>query len=41
MLLFLQQAGVGGLSVEQAGTQDIVQHELALFAQDNWQPARS
>src|SRR5947209_20357027 len=29
-LLYLQQAGVGGLSVEQAGTQSIVQNELAL-----------
>ena len=38
-LLYLQQAGVGGLSVEQAGTQAIVQHELALFLQDTWKPS--
>ena len=36
VLLYLQQAGVGGLSVEQAGTQVIPQHDLALFVQDNW-----
>ena len=34
----LQQAGVGGLSVEEAGTQDIPQVEPALFIQDKWQP---
>jgi hypothetical protein len=34
--LYLQQAGVGGLSVEQAGTQKIPQHDLAVFVQDNW-----
>ena len=38
LLLFLQQAGVGGLSVEEAGTQDIPQLEPALFIQDKWQP---
>ena len=38
MILYLQQAGVGGLSVEEAGTQDIQQKELALFVQDQWQP---
>ncbi|MGE0452728.1 MAG: carboxypeptidase regulatory-like domain-containing protein [Vicinamibacteria bacterium] len=38
VLLYLQQAGVGGLSVEEAGTQDIPQTELAFFAQDKWQP---
>ena len=38
LLLFLQQAGVGGLSVEEAGTQDIPQIEPALFIQDKWQP---
>ncbi|NKB71137.1 MAG: TonB-dependent receptor plug domain-containing protein [Candidatus Latescibacteria bacterium] len=37
--LYLQQAGVGGLSVEEAGTQEIPQHELALFVQDSWQPS--
>jgi Carboxypeptidase regulatory-like domain/TonB dependent receptor len=39
LLLFQQQGGVGGLSVEQAGTQAIVQHELALFLQDTWKPS--
>jgi hypothetical protein len=34
--LYLQQAGVGGLSVEEAGTQKIPQHDLAVFVQDNW-----
>ena len=38
LLLFLQQAGVGGLSVEEAGTQDIPQIEPSLFIQDKWQP---
>ncbi len=38
LILYLQQAGVGGLSVEEAGTQDIQQKELALFVQDQWQP---
>jgi outer membrane receptor protein involved in Fe transport len=38
LLLFLQQFGVGGLSAEEAGTQDIPQTELAIFAQDKWQP---
>ena len=38
LLLYLQQAGVGGLTVEEAGTQDIPQTEPALFIQDKWQP---
>lgn len=38
LLLFLQQVGVGGLSAEEAGTQDIPQTEFAIFAQDKWQP---
>ena len=38
LFLYLQQAGVGGLSVEEAGTQDIPQVEPALFIQDKWQP---
>jgi len=38
VLLYLQQAGVGGISVEDAGTQTIVQNELAAFFQDLWQP---
>ena len=37
LLLFLQFAGVGGKSVEQAGTQTITQIEPALFVQDKWQ----
>ena len=39
ILLYLQQSGVGGLTVEEAGTQQILQHELALFVQDSWQPS--
>jgi hypothetical protein len=38
LLLYLQQAGVGGLTVEEAGTQDIPQTEPAFFIQDKWQP---
>ena len=37
VLFYLEQAGVGGLTVEEAGTQSIPQHELALFVQDSWQ----
>jgi hypothetical protein len=37
LLLFLQQAGVGGLSVEEAGTQEIPQVEPSFFIQDKWQ----
>jgi len=37
VLLYLQQAGVGGLSVEEAGTQTITQKEPAVFYQDTWQ----
>ncbi|PYQ15088.1 MAG: hypothetical protein DMF80_10570 [Acidobacteria bacterium] len=40
VLLYLQQAGVGGLSVEEAGTQDIPQRSVAVFLQDKWQPSR-
>lgn len=36
--LYLQQAGIGGLSVDESGTQTIIQHELALFLQDSWKP---
>ncbi len=39
LLLFLQQAGVGGRTVEEAGTQDIDQTEIALFFQDTWKPS--
>jgi hypothetical protein len=35
--LFLQFAGVGGKSVDEAGTQTIPQLEPAMFAQDKWQ----
>jgi hypothetical protein len=41
VLLYLQQAGVGGLSVEEAGTQSIPQTEPAIFIQDKWQPSRN
>ena len=37
VLLYLQQAGVGNISVEQAGTQSIPQTEPAAFLQDSWQ----
>jgi hypothetical protein len=36
--LYLQQAGIGGLTVDEAGTQTIIQNELGLFLQDNWKP---
>ena len=41
VLLYLQQAGVGGLTVEEAGTQSIPQKSLAFFVQDKWQPSRN
>ena len=37
VLLYLQQAGANGLSVEEAGTQSIPQTEPAVFIQDTWQ----
>src|SRR6266404_3767154 len=37
LLLFLQFAGVGGKSVNDAGTQSIPQTEPAFFVQDKWQ----
>jgi hypothetical protein len=37
VLLYLQQAGVGNISVEEAGTQSIRQDEPAIFLQDSWQ----
>jgi outer membrane receptor for ferrienterochelin and colicin len=37
VLLYLQQAGVGNISVEEAGTQSIPQIEPAVFIQDSWQ----
>ncbi len=36
--LYLQQAGIGGLSVDESGTQTIIQNEVALFLQDSWKP---
>jgi outer membrane receptor protein involved in Fe transport len=39
VLLYLQFAGVGGLTPEQAGTQNIQQKEYSLFVQDQWQPS--
>jgi len=36
VLLYLQQAGVGGRSVEAAGTQNIPQHDISGFIQDSW-----
>lgn len=36
--LYLQFAGVNGRSVEDAGTQNLPQHELAVFLQDSWKP---
>ena len=41
VLLYLQQAGVGDYSVEEAGTQSIAQEEPALFVQDTWQPTNN
>jgi hypothetical protein len=37
VLLYLQQTGVGNISVEEAGTQSIPQTEPAIFIQDAWQ----
>jgi hypothetical protein len=36
--LYLQQAGIGGLTVDESGTQTIIQNELAIFLQDSWKP---
>src|SRR5215210_7893242 len=36
VLLYLQQAGVGDTSVEEAGTQTITQKEPAIYLQDSW-----
>jgi hypothetical protein len=38
VLLYLQQAGAGSTTVEQAGTQTITQKEPAVFVQDEWRP---
>jgi hypothetical protein len=37
VLLYLQQAGVGR-TVQEAGTQDIPQTDLAVYVQDTWKP---
>ena len=36
VLLYLQQVGVGGRTVDQAGTQVIPQQDIDVFVQDNW-----
>ncbi|MEO7822101.1 MAG: TonB-dependent receptor, partial [Gemmatimonadaceae bacterium] len=36
VLLYLQQAGVGSRTVEEAGTQKIPQHDISVFVQDTW-----
>jgi carboxypeptidase family protein len=41
VLLYLQQAGANGLTVEQAGTQSIPQTEPAVFVQDSWQATQN
>jgi len=41
VLLYLQQAGVGGRTVEEAGTQSLPQHDFAIFLQDTWKPNRN
>jgi hypothetical protein len=38
VIFYLQQAGVGGLTVDEAGTQKLTQKEPAAFIQDVWQP---
>ncbi len=38
VLLYLQQAGVGGLTVEESGTQELKQMDLGVFIQDTWKP---
>ncbi|MBI5599943.1 MAG: TonB-dependent receptor [Gemmatimonadetes bacterium] len=38
VLLYLQQAGVGGRTVEESGTQKIPQTDMSLFIQDTWKP---
>ena len=39
VLLYLQQAGVGGRTVEQSGTQSLKQVDMAVFLQDTWKPS--
>jgi hypothetical protein len=38
VLLYLQQNGVGGRTVEESGTQSIKQLDLGAFIQDTWKP---
>jgi hypothetical protein len=38
VVFYIQQAGVPPLTAAEAGTQQIIQHELALFLQDSWKP---
>jgi hypothetical protein len=38
VVFYIQQAGVPPITVEEAGTQQIIQHELAAFLQDSWKP---
>jgi hypothetical protein len=38
VLLYIQQAGVGDTTAEEAGTQAIPQEEWGVFLQDTWQP---
>jgi len=38
VLLYLQQAGVGNTTAEEAGTQTIRQREPAVYVQDSWKP---
>jgi hypothetical protein len=38
VVLYLQNAGVGSVTFEEAGTQEIEQNELAVFIQDSWKP---
>jgi hypothetical protein len=37
--LYLQTAGVGAVTAEEAGTQSIPQSEIGLFIQDSWKPS--
>ena len=41
VLLYIQNVPVGGITLDQAGTQTIRQKEPAVFAQDVWQPMRN
>jgi hypothetical protein len=38
VILYLQQVGVNGRTVEDAGTQSLPQNEFAFYAQDTWKP---